>query len=497
MKAAEEAVGYRFHQESDFHPSCSTPSDESLITAPQATLIDQSMMAEPHLCGDSKINDSLTVSKQVKMIDDNSVLEIQSEKVQAARNDSQVSLEPCDGNMVDTSHVEKALPPSVSTGLLKEMSGRLPPKGERKYHGSNLGPSPSESASLSNGLNADADSSLMYNKAVFTELYNIEPDAYGMRSFEPSLPPQRVYFSETFPREQAGLFNRLSKSDDSLNSQYIITHSRSNFGRQDSVAESSDNLRHGNSIFQHGLPFSARYPLLEDSQMMDEGAISKGPKLLGEAAQLDTKLVVFYPGGKNDTVTESELTEGNSATTAIRNEEKQNLAKEFFGSIPSVLDEDKPAEDAHLDSSSTLPEASWGGTSVQNSATTAGVPRQEQGDILIDINDRFPRDFLTDMFSKAIMAQESSGIIPLQQDGAGLSMNVENYDPKHWSFFQKLAKNDFGQNVVSLMYQDHPGFPSGLAIVDEEASGTYKLTSLASDRVTATHVGDSHITYDE
>ncbi|KAL9272013.1 putative serine/threonine-protein kinase SIS8 [Drosera capensis] len=492
MTAAEEAVGYRFHQESDFHPSSGTPSDESLITAPQATLIDQSMMAEPHLCGDSKINNSLTVAKQVKVIDDSSVLETQFEKVQAARNDSQVSLEPCDGNMLDTSHVEKALPPSVSTGPLKEMSGRLPPKGERKYHGSNLGPSPSESGSLSNGLNADADSSLMYNKAVFTE-----PDAYGMSSFEPSLPPQRVYSSERFPREQAGLLNRLSKSDDSLNSQYIITHSRSDVGRQDSVAEPSDNLQHGNPIFQHGLPFPARYPLLEDSQMMDEGAISKGPKLLGDVAQLDTKLVDFYPGGKNDTVTESELTEGNSVTTTIQNEEKQNLAKQFFGSNPSVLDEDKPAEDAHLDSSSTLPEASWGGTSGQNSATTAGVPGQEQGDILIDINDRFPRDFLTDMFSKAIMAEESSGIIPLQQDGAGLSMNVENYDPKHWSFFQKLAKNDFGENVVSLMDQDHPGFPSGLAIVDEEASGTYKLTSLASDRVTATNVGDSHITYDE
>ncbi|KAL2473958.1 uncharacterized protein Fot_49694 [Forsythia ovata] len=85
---------------------------------------------------------------------------------------------------------------------------------------------------------------------------------------------------------------------------------------------------------------------------------------------------------------------------------------------------------------------------------SVGVGTSEQGDILIDINDRFPRDFLPDIFSEARVIDSSTGIAPLQRDGTGLSLNME-HEPKHWSFFQKLAKDDFVRKDVSLMDQDH------------------------------------------
>ncbi|GER52778.1 kinase family protein [Striga asiatica] len=85
---------------------------------------------------------------------------------------------------------------------------------------------------------------------------------------------------------------------------------------------------------------------------------------------------------------------------------------------------------------------------------THGHP-QPEGDILIDINDRFPRDLLSDIFSKAILSDGSSGIGPLPKDGTGLSMNIESHEPQRWSFFQRLAGDQFMRRDVSLIDQDH------------------------------------------
>ncbi|CAA2996864.1 Hypothetical predicted protein [Olea europaea subsp. europaea] len=98
---------------------------------------------------------------------------------------------------------------------------------------------------------------------------------------------------------------------------------------------------------------------------------------------------------------------------------------------------------------------------VENSAVTSsqskpsvGVGTSEQGDILIDINDRFPRDFLPDIFSEARVVDSSTGFAPLQRDGTVLSLNME-HEPKQCSLFQNLAKDDFVRNDMSLMDQDH------------------------------------------
>ncbi|KAF9589083.1 hypothetical protein IFM89_018814 [Coptis chinensis] len=66
---------------------------------------------------------------------------------------------------------------------------------------------------------------------------------------------------------------------------------------------------------------------------------------------------------------------------------------------------------------------------IEVGASTKDAPQVEssvakRGDILIDINDRFPRDFLSDIFSKKRLTEESSSISPLYNDGTGLSINI-------------------------------------------------------------------------
>ncbi|KAL0300950.1 UNVERIFIED_CONTAM: putative serine/threonine-protein kinase DDB [Sesamum radiatum] len=118
-----------------------------------------------------------------------------------------------------------------------------------------------------------------------------------------------------------------------------------------------------------------------------------------------------------------------------------------------------------------------------------GVPRTEQGDILIDINDRFPRDLLSDIFSKAVLSDSSSDFGPLQKDGAGLSVNIENHDPKHWSFFQRLAGDEFTRRDVSLIDQDHVMFSPGLTKVEEEAPLAYDFVPVTRDGFLPSHRG--------
>ncbi|XP_076954570.1 RAF-like serine/threonine-protein kinase 20 [Bidens hawaiensis] len=104
---------------------------------------------------------------------------------------------------------------------------------------------------------------------------------------------------------------------------------------------------------------------------------------------------------------------------------------------------------------------------------SGGGRRQEHGSILIDINDRFPSDFLSEVFARAI-SEESRG---LPQDGVavGLSMNIANHEPQHWSFFQKLAQNEFEGKDVSLIDQDHHVF---LSKPQEEISVGTESTSM-------------------
>ncbi|XP_056845947.1 uncharacterized protein LOC108812288 isoform X2 [Raphanus sativus] len=103
----------------------------------------------------------------------------------------------------------------------------------------------------------------------------------------------------------------------------------------------------------------------------------------------------------------------------------------------------------------------------QSETSVKPVPRGhiENGDIVVDINDRFPRVFLADIL-KTEESLNFPGLGSLHADGAGVSLNVQNLDPKNWSYFRDLAQGEFERKDLSLMDQDHPGFPTSLTNTD-------------------------------
>ncbi|KAL8096571.1 RAF-like serine/threonine-protein kinase 20 isoform X1 [Apium graveolens] len=286
-------------------------------------------------------------------------------------------------------------------------------------------------------------------------------------------PPVQSHFrSERYPREQAKSLNRPTKSDDSLGSQFLVTQSNSDLGK-DSKTEFLENSQGENldSYTEQSLS-SAK---LTDPKISDNGLAKS--KSLKDVAQ--------EPVNENDALIEDEV-----LTTGYEpNSTKENISDSLVNENTIV--------DRHEDPPLSLPDYPWDdrsrsdisaydpyGNSGEASATIS-IP--ERGDISIDINDRFPRDFLSDIFSKAMLSEDSSGTDPLQIDGT-LSLNMANHEPEHWSFFQKLAPDVFAQNDVSLMDQDHPGYSSRLPKVKEDASKTYKNILLANSQIPASQI---------
>ncbi|KAL3820901.1 hypothetical protein ACJIZ3_006806 [Penstemon smallii] len=263
-----------------------------------------------------------------------------------------------------------------------------------------------------------------------------ESDPSDLRYFEPSIPPQRIFHSERAPREQAELLSRISKSDDSHNSQFLVNQSLVDIEQQDLIQGSVEKLQNRNVDIPAEQSNSTEKPFPV------------------EPGNLDTRAQKLKQEDPTD-VTEYML-EGSK-------DGGHSNAKDSLGHPQSPT---------------------WTGARVE---TNVGVPRTEQGDILIDINDRFPRDLLSDIFSKAIHFDGSSDIGHLQNDGAGLSVNLENHEPKHWSFFQRLAGDEFARKDVSLIDQDHVVFSAGLPKVEEEAPLAYDFVPLTRDRIPPSH----------
>lgn len=339
------------------------------------------------------------------------------------------------------------------------------------------------------------------SNGAFTPGYgNSESDPIDLGYLEPPLPPQRVFYSERIPREQAELLNRLSKSDDSHGSQFHHTNnSHCDVPQQGLVVEPVPP--------QTEQPISTKKPLHEDPHTIADGA----------SQFKNLKQAVSKPFDDDEYASnEDRILKDENETNSMKEEDKNLLTGETPEVGSEFLAASLMASVSHQESSENgLPESQWRGEADSNFAVnrtqrdkqdsawiesfrepSVGVSRPEGGDILIDINDRFPRDFLSDIFSKALLSEGSSGISPLQKDGAGLSLNIENQDPKHWSYFQKLAGGEFAQKDVSLIDQDHFGFSSGLPKVEEEAAISYKFSSFPTDDISLSHV-DSQMNYDD
>lgn len=248
---------------------------------------------------------------------------------------------------------------------------------------------------------------------------------------EPPVHPHKVYYSERIPREQLDLLIRLSKSDDSLGSQLLFSHPQSNVAQQDPNAETVEKLSDSN-ISPHTESSAAKPSNIYQS--IDDGLaqLQKYKEFADSISQMNSKLSEEVSDtGLNQQVSNP----AENMQAANKDRVQVDCLKD---NLPGHLQVDSRTESSSKDDS--------------KENHHSGISRTEHGDILIDINDRFPRDFLSDIFSKAI-SEESSGVGPLQPDGAGLSLNMENHEPKHWSYFQKLAQ-DYTEKDGSLINQD-------------------------------------------
>ncbi|CAL0310261.1 unnamed protein product [Lupinus luteus] len=325
---------------------------------------------------------------------------------------------------------------------------------------------------------------------------------------EPPPLPSRVYYSERIPRELEDLLNRSTKSDDAYGSHLLISDLLSDFNQKNPVTESSDIYHSGNLSNLNKVSGSEAKTLHVDGHTDGEWFSQlKYNKVPDAAGQVNSEQKQVFSENKVSINEDHVLSSENETNRAkdnhniIQVDETKSTEHPSFLRVPSVGRNENRA--------SKLPDLDMGDVSTKEYNNASKVPekplvltenrsqdvsqdspldaksRTAEGDILIDIDDRFPRDFFYDMFSKAILSEDSPNVGPLSADRVALSLNVDNHEPKRWSFFQKLAQEGFDN--VSLIDQDNPGFSSGLRNVEEGNRNSQKSAPLPEDGVSAGH----------
>ncbi|GMY35026.1 serine/threonine-protein kinase edr1 [Fagus crenata] len=309
-------------------------------------------------------------------------------------------------------------------------------------------------------------------------------------SYEAPMVPPPVFHSERIPREQAEL-NRLSKSDDSFGSQFLITQARSD--RSQPITESVDKLHDGHVSLQTEQENSSSKPLYTNTQTVEDelAKFEKYKEFAENISNINSNI--------SEEALESKLQRPELRYVVTNPVDDRGLSwvKENYKD-PSINDTEAAGLNNGNNIMAHVQPLGWAEKPDRgvSRGVSAAVGTPEQGDILIDINDRFPRDFLSDVFSKARISQNLSGFNPMHGDGTGLSLYVENHEPKHWSYFRKLAQGEFVRKDVSLMDQDHLGFSSPLTNVGEGVPVDYSYPPLKSDGVALGNI-DSRINFDE
>ncbi|XP_044507849.1 uncharacterized protein LOC123227211 [Mangifera indica] len=353
---------------------------------------------------------------------------------------------------------------------------------------------------------------------------DVEAGPSDFSYLEPSVIPQRVYHSERIPREQAEM-NRLSKSNDSFGSQYLITQAQGDCSQP--ITESVDKLHDSNMASQtEQSTTSAKKSYTNPQSVEGELAQIRKPKEFADKMNKTSSNFSEERLEPNLEKSEPRQVVPNSVVdqevTGIKDTYKEHSTSDKgavgmhhhttrHGTHSKHL-EDSVLKSSEYEQSDTAEKINNGNepkghaqpfAQVENPVRTApirdssvGIGNSEQGDILIDINDRFPRDLLTDIFSKARISENLAGINPMHGDGAVVSWNVENHDLKRWSYFRNLAQDEFSRKDVSLMDQDHLDFASPLANIEEATPADYSYPPLKHDGAAMTQ-SDLHVNFDE
>lgn len=320
---------------------------------------------------------------------------------------------------------------------------------------------------------------------------------------EPPVIPQRVYYSERIPREQVELLNRSSKSDDSYGSPFLIS-------QQVPKKDGLEKLHKDGNLAPHiEQSTSTSNAISADTQKDKEFADSVSQSNTKPLQNVEGTLKQALP----KPVDNKDVAKGDSAVKSDQDTIPLKNARQEIIDESATSTSDLPAGsqitsvEHHVDPALNQPERDFdvvtGINSTNDDPTSQGQPSpwtessnipfpeqtsstgisaSRQGDIVIDIEDRFPRDLLSDIFSKAILSEDSPGFDLLHKDAAGLSINMENHEPKPWSYFQQLAQG-FAQKDVSLIDQDL-GFSSELG----KDNGAYPPMGRPADGILRDHV---------
>ncbi|KAA8544750.1 hypothetical protein F0562_019546 [Nyssa sinensis] len=526
------------------HPSKYAPLIENLVQMPlQGQMTRQEGLAEEQPYSGFHVQDS-EVSVKVKRegvfqrmneIEKNQSLEkevlVKDVKMKGECSLQKISepgkIWPLEKEQIASSHpydssIPNYIPREVSDDNFVADTGAplLPTKNHKKQLEPVQNSIPSEAVNEGkmNKLNED-DHFYMSSKAVAPGCGDYRADPTNFSHLEPPVLPQRVFYSERIPREPAEP-NRLSKSEDSFDPQVLINHARSDLSQK--ITESVDKLHDGNeasqteqSISSAKLPYTNRQTVGDGlAQVQEYNEVVSANKMNSNVFEEDFDSTFqkselrppvdghemaqvmnnYGDHSDNDKETSGLNHPIESQGTSIKCEEDSaSRALESHRGEVTVVDKNNGNTTMGLAQPLAPSENPLGVVSRGESSVAVGT--SEHGDILIDINDRFPRDFLSDIFSRARISEDLAGIIPLHSDGTGLSMNMENHEPKHWSFFQKLAQDDFVRKDVSLIDQDHLGFSPPLTNIAEATPMDYSFPPLKAEGVAVSRM-DSHMNFD-
>ncbi|KAF3436988.1 hypothetical protein FNV43_RR19741 [Rhamnella rubrinervis] len=463
--------------------------------------------------------------KQAKLKSDTPVVQDSNpEKVFPSGRAHGVPLQPHDSNLMDYFPVEGPSVPVIAS------------EGDQHLLSSKNGAKYQEPDRVNDSVNASQVPKCREDDHHFTASSAFAPGYGGSDSiaidlsyFEQPVLPQRVYNSERIPREQGELLNRSSKSDDSRGSQFLISHSRSNISQQDPIAEGIDKLHEDGKAPKIEQPSPTAKPLHVDTPIVDDGLakLKKYEEFADSVTRMNSELLQDVGGGSNHELPNSmenkDVAEGDRSWSLKSEQEKtisstdghKKLVKDEFTQLPAVVSKASvenleepastqpvhysseaikkdPSSDDNLGDAQHFLQAGNSAKHISHDTPSTGISASMQ----VNIEDRFPRDILSDIFSKAILSDDSPGIGLPHKDGAGLSLNMENHEPKRWSYFHKLAREGFDHKDVSLIDQDHPGFSSVLGKLEEGNLKSYHLAPFTTDGVLTDHV-DSNIKFGE
>jgi hypothetical protein len=285
--------------------------------------------------------------------------------------------------------------------------------------------------------------------------------------------PGRVFHSERIPREQAGFLNRLSKSEDSLNPEFLIRQSQSGVASE-YIAENTNSAFDGTekpNLAAHAINLND--PAVDDSLIQFEKEFTNtvqqtspfSEQLLGENRSSDdtssrnvekvAHAAEQVLGGRHNEETSQDVEAPNQpgSHSAMPHHNSRDAPKQ---TLPTDVECDHVVPStSSVDVSHKEPIIS----STQNRDVPGGTQRTSP-------------DILSDFFANANSAAQSSSpfIDPVH------SLNMPNYEPQRWSFFRNLAQNEFPQKMET---QDLAKIEEGAYPFDRLEHDTTNVKNLA------------------